>query len=85
MTIWKYRLVVEDEQTLEMPIGAIPLCVQIQSAKPYLWALVDDYKKKEPRKFITRGTGHEFNEVGKYIGTYQLQNGMLVFHVFEAA
>lgn len=42
--------------------------------------------EKEKRYFEIFETGHPINYKGtnkKYIGTYQLQDGALVFHVFE--
>jgi len=37
-----------------------------------------------PRTFAIYGTGHKHEHVeGTYIGTFQLDGGSLVFHVFE--
>lgn len=85
-SIWKFRLQVADEQIIEMPSNAVVLTVQIQQGAPCLWAMVDRDAPKAVRKFITHGTGHDVSEAaGQYIGSYQLHNGGLVFHVFEAA
>lgn len=82
-TIWKYTLPVGDGE-INMRQGAEILTVQTQGNIPYLWAIVDTEKTKGTRKFILRGTGHIFTgEEGKYIGTFQLINLGLVFHVFE--
>jgi hypothetical protein len=84
-TIWKYTLLVEDEQTLEMPEGARLLTVQIQHGRQQLWALVDDAEKLVSRAIATRGTGHPADGLDEcdYLGTYQLSDGALVFHVFD--
>lgn len=37
----------------------------------------------EDRGLEVRGTGHQADKLGRYIGTVQLDNGMLVFHYFE--
>ena len=80
--IWKY--VLEPETIIEMPIGAEILTVQEQYGRCCLWALVDPSANKVKRKFLVYGTGHPITEEnGKYIGTFQLHNGRLVFHVFE--
>ena len=86
-TIWKFELETTDNQTLKMPVGAEILTVQTQSDKPCLWALVDPNAEKEGRFIEIFGTGHPVGyDMGidrKYIGTYQLHGGSLVFHVFE--
>lgn len=85
-SIWKFELAKTDLQVFEMPVGAKILAVQSQGGNsPCIWALVDTDAVKEQRSFTTYGTGHPFNENYKqeYLGTYQLMNGSLVFHVFE--
>jgi len=82
-TVYKYELRSGD-QTLLLPEGALILTVQEQYNKPHLWALVDLSKSVEPRKILLKGTGHEANAVGRYISTFQLDGGALVFHAFEA-
>ena len=73
-TIWKLRIPATDKQVISVPGGA-----------QCLWALVDPEAKREPRTIEIFGTGDpmpDFYE-RKYIGTYQLAGGSLVFHVFE--
>lgn len=84
-TIWKYELETMDVRVVEMPVGAEILTVQEQRGKLCLWALVDPEADKERRVFCIHGTGHPVSTVAlkKYIGTYQLMEGALVFHVFE--
>lgn len=82
--IFKYPLKVADVQEVEIPVGAIILCVQIQREEPCLWALVNPDVVKEKRRIVTYGTGHPVDDVpGYYVGTYQLNGGDLVFHVFD--
>lgn len=84
-TIWKFRLNISDQMIL-MPKGAEILCLQTQHEQPYLWVLVDPKEKTdEGRFFMTQATGEAFDSQidRKYIGTYQLSGGTLVFHVFE--
>jgi len=81
-TIWKYTL--DFDTTLDMPCGAKLLAVQVQHCEPQLWALVDPGAEKELRTFCVYGTGHELpDDPGRYVGTFQLSGGELVFHVFE--
>ena len=81
--IFKYRLKVEDEQIVKMPLGYQILTVQIKDNVPCIWAIVDDKEKQIiDCKIRTIGTGHYFdNHLLDYIGTYQLNQ--LVFHVFS--
>lgn len=67
-----------------LPIGAKVLCVQVQNLKPCIWALVDTDAAHEPRRFTFYGTGHQCDEnPDDYVGTFQMQDGTYVFHLFE--
>ena len=83
-TIYKYPLQIMDEQKIVMPVDAELLTVQMQGSQPCLWAVVDPTKSLESRKILIRGTGHDCPGVGRYISTFQMQGGALVFHAFEA-
>ncbi len=85
MKIWKWSLALKRQEILLMPKGAKLLAVQTQRNMPHLWALVDENLELEPRAFATYETGDPLpeNKPGKYVGTYQLENGQLVFHFFE--
>jgi len=81
-TIWKFELPIEG--TIEMPIGAEILGVQVQRDEPRLWAMVDPSAPKEKRQFKIYGTGHTMpDNPGKYVGTFQIAEGTFIFHVFE--
>jgi hypothetical protein len=84
-TIWKFPLTVTDTQFISLPKDAEILCVQVQMEAPCLWAKVDStIEDKETVLIETFGTGHPMDEKNrKYIGTYQLNNGHLIFHVFR--
>jgi len=49
--------------------------------------MVDSETKKETRYFRLSGTGHPLGEdylrIINYIETFQIENGALVFHLFE--
>jgi hypothetical protein len=85
-SIWKFPLAYGGIK-VSMPIDSQILCVQAQHNDPQLWALVDPLQPGVDRYFEIYGTGHEiFYDMGterKYIGTFQVDNGKLVFHVFE--
>jgi len=83
--IYKYPLLVTDKQTIQMPVGAEILTVQIQNNRPMIWVLFPDpYLATEKRTFRVIGAGHAIiDQQLKYIATFQLLGGELVFHVFE--
>lgn len=84
-TIWKFPLQIIDTQTIEMPIGAEILCVQMQGSDPCLWAIVNDHESIPKMNITIRtyGIGHPIDSIKEqYIGTYQSLSGQLVFHVF---
>ena len=81
--IWKW-LIEPNETAVSIPVGAEILTIQEQHGEPRLWALVDPDAEKEERSFKVYGTGQLIKEKpGKYISTFQMHKGRLVFHVFE--
>lgn len=86
-TIWKFPLkTFAPILEIEMPRNAKVLTVQVQKEIPCIWAIVEPQEKKETRKFRLLGTGHEFDipiAQVKYIGTFQLQSGGFIGHLFE--
>lgn len=85
ITIWKYKLETTDTQYIQMPKNSKLLTVQVQNGEPCLWCLVEDIDYLVAREIRIVGTGHsiEDNFNGTYIGTYQMFEGMGVFHVFN--
>lgn len=83
MKVFKYELPVTDIFTLELPQEAEVLTVQVQYGKPCIWARVNPDAKTEERKFRIAGAGNDVEADARYIGTFQLENGSLVFHLFE--
>jgi hypothetical protein len=84
-TIYKYQLSITDIQSIKMPQGAEILSIQCQDNSPCVWALVDTDNLKEDRSFLMYGTGNPVDEnyKKKYIGTFMMYSGSLVFHCFE--
>ena len=86
-TIWKYELRIEDIQKLEMPKESKILSVQMQHSTPCIWIQCDNSNDMETRNFHTFGTGNPLpNDIDNftYIGTYQINSGVIIFHVFES-
>ncbi len=82
--IWKYPLDVTDVQKVMMPKGAMILSAQVQRDILCLWALGDPEQPKEARFIEVIGTGNPTTVQDRvFIGTADMGNGSLVWHVFE--
>jgi hypothetical protein len=84
MIVYKYSIK-PGTSALTLPSGAEILTVQVQRGEPQLWALVDPDAPPVSRGLIVVGTGQQFSvdKPLKYIATFQLEQGALVFHAFE--
>lgn len=79
--IYKYPLIIANEQAVALPFDAQFLAVQIQHGVPVLWALVDPERPAHLRGIRMYATGDYVGAgVGTYIATFQL--GADVCHVF---
>lgn len=84
--IFKYSIAVTDQQEVSLDHNAKILTVQMQNETLCLWAIVDELSEKKRKRIIRIvGTGHPFEDehLCKYITTFQMENGKLIFHVFE--
>lgn len=86
--IHKFPLSSQDRFKLALPIGAQIIAVQTQRDIPMIWAIVTPNADTEPRTFEMVGTGHPLPQLAtgerrKYLATFQLYGGSLVFHFFE--
>lgn len=81
-TIHKFPLKIASEQTIETPVDANPLCVQVQNGVPCLWAEVETRNPKFNKPIRMVGTGHpvHLTEADIYLGTIQLDG--FVWHVY---
>lgn len=83
--IWKFPLDVVDLQAVKMPAGSRLLTVQVQHGSPVLWAIVQPTAPVVRRDIRIVGTGHPLPAaLGEYIGTFQMLEGELVWHAFDA-
>ena len=85
MKIYKYPIPITDKFTIEMPLDAKILSLQLQHDMPMIWAAVWENSSLEKRKFSICGTGHDIDmdDVKSFIGTFQQYNGQFVWHLFE--
>lgn len=86
-TIWKFPIQVTSEFQLEMPRNSYIIHIDVQKSSPQLWAIVDPDSLKETRKFGLIETGVRFSDDlwdrSVYVGTFQLNSGDIVLHLFE--
>lgn len=83
--VWKFPIAPGD-YSITMPMGAELLTVQTQHGDPVLWALVETAAIRVPRRFLVVDTGEpiETDVRLRWVGTFQISQGYLVFHVFDA-
>ena len=86
--IWKYEIPMTKYFDIMMPQGSTILTVQTQNNRPVLWAMVDPNASIIAKHFVMFGTGYWFKEgdldgLWRYIGTFQLDDGVHVEHLFE--
>lgn len=80
--VWKFPIV-PGESWITMPARAELLYVDTQGGEPFVWARVDPTARLVQRYVVTYGTGHDIDGSPDYVGSFQLANGALVFHVFS--
>lgn len=83
--IFKYELLTYPTQ-YTLPVGATFLTVQSQNDIPHMWFELDPAAPTEQRTFAALATGEPIYMPAsqrKYLGTFQLENGTYVFHLFE--
>ena len=85
MKVWQFSFEAEDRRVeIRMPEGARILTVQTQGNRPCIWALVEEGKPLVVRRFHIYEVGQTVSsEIGDYVGTYQLEGGARVLHMFE--
>lgn len=84
-TVWKAKLEFAEKLTMKVPQGANVLCVQVHHGVPCMWLEVDDTLPKEKRTFLLVASGDKMPQgaILAYKGTFQKDEGNLVYHVFE--
>lgn len=85
--VFKYPVPITDTFSIAIPQSGQILDVQVQQGTPVMWALVNPDAPKMERQFRLLGTGHPIEAEERYqfehIATFQLDEGTLVFHLFE--
>lgn len=80
--VYKYPLKIQDEQMLSL--RGKPLSVIVQNGNVVMYATYNEYTSADDYYIRIAGTGHPIENIEKltFLGTIQLENGALVFHVF---
>jgi hypothetical protein len=83
-TIWKFRLLVRDYDTIQMPAGANIISVDVQHGEVCLWAEVDPGAAPQPRHFALVPTGGQLPRRNlEHLGTVLISSGNFVLHIYE--
>lgn len=81
--IFKWALAMDDFQSIEVPNDTEFLTVQTQYDQPQVWGICTPEAPKKSVSIRIAGTGHPINhDLGKYLGTFQMRGGSLIFHAF---
>lgn len=87
--IFKYALKIVQEQEVKVPICSRVLCAKVQFGNPVIYVIAPDVQVTQKFMNITIfmfGTGDEipdkFERDHSYIGTFKLNEGKLMLHVF---
>lgn len=82
--VWKFSLLLQAHNDVEMPKGAEVVHVAAQFEKPCLWVLCDPEAEKETRRFGLATTGQTWDErESRYVGTFMLGGGSFLGHILE--
>jgi hypothetical protein len=82
--VWKFPLAYTPMSVLKVPRGGVPVHVAEQDGRPCVWIDVDTAAPQETRIFHIRGTGHPVPSDAHYVGSWFVDSGQLVFHLYEA-
>lgn len=88
LKVFKYPIKMGDYFDVCLPKGAKILKIDCQFNNPQMWALVDPTRPNEKRSFRIAGTGHpiyENSEQLNFIDTFKMNDGALIFHIFEVS
>jgi hypothetical protein len=83
MEIWKFKLMITDEQLVKMPSKSEIMDIQMQENSPVMWALCDPDTEDIDVQINLYGTGfdvHNSDIEHEYLAT--VQSGAMVWHFF---
>lgn len=71
------------EFTLMMPTPAKVVHVEMQHDKPEMWVELNPDNPTFPKTFSIVGTGHDIPVNAQHCGSWQMDGGRFVFHLYE--
>lgn len=80
--IYKYQLHIADEQEIQVPKDAKPLCAQIQNGILCVWFETDPTTDKAWRKVRVIGTGNALPSMADYQYLSTVQMPPFVWHIY---
>lgn len=83
ITIHKFAVVARGATEIETYKSFTILCIQTQDNTPFIWLEVDTTAPKVELNLWTYMTGEKQTVCGEYLGTFQLDNGSYVGHVYK--
>lgn len=89
IAIYKHELTTNEINHIIMRVDAQILTVQTQQEKPCIWVRCNLSNDRGQRKIYVFPTGDlssiddAYEKTLVYIGTFQLMDGRLVYHVFD--
>ena len=81
--VWKFE--VSPATRIQIPEDAQVLSAKFQNGRICIWVLVDPDAPIVKREFEVYGTGHPIQDADdlRFIDTVLVDNGQLIYHVFE--
>lgn len=83
LTIHKAVIPISDFPIITVPYGSYMLYAREQHNQMCVWYICDPSQIDGAFHLAVVGTGNPLPSVGRYLGSCHLNNGQLVFHVFE--
>lgn len=81
-TIYKYPIPAVREFELKLPVSAKVVHVATQHGTACMWVEQDTCEGEDLRLFWVYGTGHTMSTQGRYVGTFFIDDGAGVFHLY---
>lgn len=83
ITIHKFAVAASGVTELKVHNYYTILCIQTQGNAAFIWIEVDTTRPKVDLSLWTYMTGEKQTVCGEYLGTFQLDNGSYVGHVYK--
>lgn len=84
-TVWKYEIPMHGVAQFELliPVPAKVVHVEMQGITPTMWIELNPESPSFPKHFSIVGTGHQIPVNAAHVGSWQMEGGRFVFHLYE--